>query len=361
MPAPDNLPAFCRPDHIEIGRIILGNQAADLDSMASSLAYEKLCSLLTPAEAVMAVMPIPRSDFHLRREAVYVFRQAEINLDDLIFRDDIDLDSLPEQTRLVLIDHNILAPGLEKFSSRVTGILDHHQDNGLYPDADPRIIRPAGSTASLVTLEFQKNNIAITPNMAALLAGTILLDTVNLAERAGRVTEVDREAAAYLLPRCPLPQDKYFRAVQKAKFNLQGLSTNDLLRRDYKEWRFERVRCGIASVPLSVQDWLAHDADLASGVIAFAEQRELDLLLSMHAYNKPDFHRELVIFCRTKTAHDNLVCLLQDNGLELMPLNVTLTSPLSANGYIGLYSQGNIDMSRKRVQPLFSLHLLSSD
>ncbi len=56
-------------------RVILGNEASDLDSMASSVAYAYLLSndRVSPEETVLPVMNIPRDDFRLRTEAVYLF------------------------------------------------------------------------------------------------------------------------------------------------------------------------------------------------------------------------------------------------------------------------------------------------
>ncbi len=331
--------------------VIIGNEAADLDSMASSIAYGFLCSILSPAQLALPVMPIPRADFILRTEAVYVFKEAGINLDDVVFFDEVDLDSLMTNANLALVDHNILATGLAKFSDQVVTILDHHKDEGLYTNAVPRIIEPVGSTTTLVAMEFQKNSIKIDKDVATLISGTILLDTVNLDDEAGRVTDADKKIAAQILPLCPLPQEEFFNKVQEAKFNVQGLSTNDLLRKDYKEWQMGTAQCGIGSALLPVKDWSEMDANLAAGFAEFAQSRKLDLLLSMNAYTSPDFHRDLVVFCASEEGHNKLVHFLKDNDLNLTLLSF-LGQQQAANGFIGFYSQGNLGISRKKLQPL---------
>ncbi|MCI5145003.1 MAG: hypothetical protein D3923_05605 [Candidatus Electrothrix sp. AR3] len=332
------------------GHIVLGNQAADLDSMASSIAYALLCALLQPREPTLPLMPIPRADFFLRREAVYVFQQAGIELDYLVFWDEIDLISLPEAIELVLVDHNILAPALEQFRNRVGGILDHHVDEGHYPAAEPRIIQPVGSCASLVALEFKKHGVILEADIAILLAGTVLLDTGNLHQ----TTAADQAAAAYVLPFCPLHQDEYFQTIRQEKYNVQGLSTDDLLRKDYKEWCFGSIRCGIASVRLSLEDWLVRDRTFTAGLTIFAEQRGLDLLFSMHSYTKLSFQRELIIFCRTAIAIEPLLEFLQAKGLEFTSLvDGAVEQPV--HGVIACYRQHNPMISRKKLQPLLAL------
>ncbi len=348
-----NYLATARADLTDTRLVVMGNEAADLDSMASSIAYGFLCSRLSPPVATLPVMPIARADFILRTEAVYVFQEAGIPLEEVIFLDEVDLDGLLTNAELMLVDHNVPGSGLQKFSGRVSGILDHHKDEGLFTGAVPRIIQTLGSTATLVARQFQKNKIAIPPEVAILLIGTILLDTVNLDKEAGRVTDADREVAALLLPLCPLLREDFFNKVQEAKFNVRGLTTNDLLRKDYKEWQLTAIRCGIGSALLPVADWCAMDNDLAAGFAAYADTRQLDLLLSMNAYTNPGFQRDLVIFSPDKKRHDALLAFLNDNGLALTPLSCPDQQP-AATGVISFYSQGNLGISRKKLQPLLS-------
>ncbi|RUM46456.1 MAG: hypothetical protein DSY80_02160, partial [Desulfocapsa sp.] len=210
-----------------------------------------------------------------------------------------------------------LSPHVAVITNLFSDHMDHHKDEGLYSAADPRIIETIGSTTSLVAGEFNRLNDEINRSLAVLIAGTILLDTVNLDDEAGRVTDADKEIAAQVLPLCPVSQQEFFDNVQKEKFNVVGLSTNDLLRKDYKEWQFATMKCGIGSALLPVSDWSEMDKDLAAGFAAFSKKQNLDLLLSMNAYTDPDFHRDLVLFCKSKDAHDALFAYLQDNILFL--------------------------------------------
>jgi len=333
--------------------VVIGNEAADLDSMVSSIVYAYLRNLQEPELFVLPLMPILREDFILRTEAVYVFNEANIDLDDVVFFDEADPGKLMDESGLVLVDHNKLAGDLEKFDPKVVAILDHHNDEGLYTTANPRIIEPVGSTSSLVAREFLRSGIEMNRDIAILLGGTILLDTVNLADDAGRVTGTDKEIAARLLPLCHLSQQEFFDTLQREKFNVVGLSTNDLLRKDYKEWQFGTVKCGIGSTLLPVKQWVEIDNDLASGFAAFAADRTLDVLLSMNAYTNPDFNRDLVVFCKSKSTHDRLLDYLQENKLDLTPLECP-GQKQDNRGFISFHRQGNLGLSRKKLQPLLA-------
>ncbi len=335
-------------------RIILGNEAADLDSMASSIAYGYLLSLQDTASVALPVMPIPRADFKLRTEAVYLFREAGIELDDLVFFDDVDFDKLiADGAVIILVDHNRLSLALEQYHLSVVGVVDHHKDEEMYSDANPRIIQTIGSTTSLVGMEFQRAGSAITEDIAILLCGTILLDTVNLSEKAGRVTDADVAIVSALLPLCPLPRNDFFDNIQRAKFNTEGLSTADLLRKDYKEFQFETAKCGIGSALLPISQWVERDRDLFSGFVDFATTRRLDVLLSMNAFANPNFGRDLVIYCAAQKVHDALYEHLQKNSFDLS-LCECGEKQVTKNGFMNCFHQGNIDISRKKLQPLLA-------
>jgi len=331
--------------------VVLGNEAADLDSMASSVAYGYLRTQQNPELTVLPVMMIPRADFYLRPEVVYLFHEAGICLADVVFSDEVDFDGLLLQADLVLVDHNKLGADLRKYGHKVTAVLDHHKDEGLYTTAAPRIVRTIGSTATLVAMEFSKLGVRIGQDMATLLGGTILLDTVNLSSVAGRATDADREVAAQILPLSPIPAQELFEKLQCGKFAVQGFSTNDLLRKDYKEYYCGRLKYGIASVHLSIRQWQKKDSELVAAFSEYAANRKLDLLVVMTSSNSPEFHRQLIIVWQTVDGQGKLFDYLQDNDLALTPL-VCIDQKQPNNGSISFYRQGNLRISRKKLQPL---------
>ncbi len=338
----------------DAGMIILGNEAADLDSMASSIAYGYLLNRKETSGGVLPVMPIPRADFKLRTEAVYVFNEAHINLEDVVFFDEVDIEALmSSNTELVLVDHNKLSQALSKYSTNVSGVLDHHNDEGMYENSSPRIIEAVGSTTSLVAIEFDKAGIDVETDVAILLGGTILLDTVNLDPNAGRVTDTDQTVAGKLLPLCPMSRQDYFENIQREKFSVEGLSTGDLLRKDYKEFQFDTVHCGIGSALLPVTQWLEMDSNLLFSFAGYANKKQLDILLSMNAYTTPDFNRDLIIYCTTKKKHDALVDFLQKKDLELTTIDFS-GKHQEGDAVISFYRQGNLGISRKKLQPLLA-------
>lgn len=335
-----------------IDLLVMGNEAADLDSMASAIVFAYIRSEAEPDKNIVPLMPIVREDFKLRTEAVYVFEKAQIDLDRLIFLDEMPQTFMDRVNNMAIVDHNKMSGAFEDHGDKVRMIVDHHKEEGLYENAVTRIIEPVGSTASLVG-EILINDFPelMDAQMAMLLTGTILLDTVNIDPEAGRVTNKDTEIALTLMKYCTLDQDQYFEEVQKAKFDTASLTTTDLLRKDYKEFKFGDIRCGIASALLPMVEWTKKDNELSIGFETYARRRNLDVLLSMNAYTDPEFNRDLAVYCIDERMHDKLISFLQKKGLDLTNFVFDDQKPC-LEGRMTFYSQANLGVSRKKLSPM---------
>lgn len=251
------------------------------------------------------MLNIPATDIRLRPEFSELFQHADINVEDLVTLDDlprlenIEKDLRPEDTRWILVDHNNLQGRLGSvYSSKVHGVIDHHDDEDSVPhdtEPEPRVIEKCGSCTSLVirTLRSSWDTIShddssssppssplqnqgqppphdITKEwdlqLAKLALGSILIDTTNLTDEA-KVEPADTEAVKHLElkilssskdddPAEPWDRTKFYTALQTAKQNINPLSLPDILRKDYKQWpskRYPSIILGISSVvkPLS--------------------------------------------------------------------------------------------------------------
>ncbi len=210
-----------------------------------------------------------------------------------------------------------------------------------------------GSCATLVGEELNTlcPKLASDAHLTTLLWGTILLDTVNLAPDAGRVTPKDEAVANTLMDACTLDRDDYFAAIQKAKFNTSDLGTFDLLRKDYKEFKFDKISCGIASALLPMVQWDKKDPELCLSFETYVKRRDLDVLISMNAYTDPEFNRDLAVYYADPAEHEKLIGFLQEKGLDLKEIKVDNQKPC-LEGKISFYSQGNLGISRKKLSPM---------
>lgn len=330
--------------------IVMGNEAADLDSMASAVSYAWYLNLKNPGKSCFPLINIPKSDFKLRTEAVYLFNEAGISIDTLLFAEDVDLEKIKAggNLNLVLVDHNKLSSLQTGLETALSEILDHHADEKSYPQETITDIRPVGSCATIIAEAFLKDQKdSIDNSLGTLLLGTILLDTVNLETEAGRVTDDDAAAAKELIDITGLDSKKLFDKLQFEKFNVSSLGSYDLLRKDYKEWQLGSVKLGIGSVLLPVEDWAAKDSAIADAFDSYLKERKLDVLLSMNAFTAPEFTRQLVVYVPDDKLKTDTVSFLEGSDLGLEKLDIAS----SANGCL-FYNQKNLGISRKKLQPL---------
>lgn len=95
---------------------VMGNEAADLDSVISSIVYCFLLHLRFNLGGVheptqfRPVINIPRREFSIHTESVFVLKQVGMSPENLLFSDDLKdfMSRRPSFVSLVLVDHNRL-------------------------------------------------------------------------------------------------------------------------------------------------------------------------------------------------------------------------------------------------------------
>jgi len=328
-------------------RIFMGNEASDLDSMASSVLFAWSKGAVSNGLPNVPVMNIPREDFNLRTEAAWLFKEAGVDAANLLFLDEIDLNALfaAGGSRLVLVDHNKLGAKQAAWADAVEEIIDHHADENLYPNAS-KLIEPVGSASTLVA-EALLSKGSPEAGIAVLALGTILLDTVNLDPDAKRVTPRDEAVALKLLAIAGADRKALFDSLQFEKFNVAALSSRDILRKDYKQYRMGQVTCGMSSALLPLTDWIRKDAALESAFASYATECKLDVLVVMSAYTAPDFKREMAVHSADAALRARLVEFMNKAGLGLATL-------VGTTGNTDYFSQADLSQSRKKLQPLLS-------
>lgn len=100
--------------------------------------------------------------------------------------------------KVILVDHNEIrqaAGGIE--DAEVVEIIDHHRIADISTVSPIKFMNmPVGSTATIVTLEFQRHGITPPKPIAAILLSAIMTDTVVL--KSPTATATDEQVVAYL-------------------------------------------------------------------------------------------------------------------------------------------------------------------
>ena len=269
--------------------IVIGNEAADADSLISSITYAFLrqwqalqqpasssspsSSLPSPAPALPAlylpVVPlasIDRRQMYLRRDVELLLKEADLDLTHLIAFDEyVGNDASSSGSHLpgdvVLVDHNVVANVLcgvldldtdrQEEVGIVKEIVDHHKDEGRYMrsavlrDIAYDAVSGNAEVASTCTLVAERyldaaNAAALSEDIATLLVAVIAVDSINMDPVAGKGTPRDLRAMTDLTARFPsVDRDRLFALMSNAKLDppfWESLTARDALEIDYKEF-----------------------------------------------------------------------------------------------------------------------------
>lgn len=334
--------------------VVLGNEACDVDSMVCALTYAYFLSKTVQSEMLaVPLLNIRQSDLVLRSDNVFLLRQVGLSPDLLLFRDQIDLRALQQagRLRLTLVDHNVLPSSDSDLEGAVVEVIDHHLLEREPSLSCPVTVETVGSCATLVTERIiQKAPETLDQQVAQLLYAAVVLDCVNMAPSAGKVTPKDAEFAAALESRFPAlpPRGDLFQTLQDAKFDVSGLNTEQMLLKDMKSVSGS-LNLAVSVLYINLQDFLQR-AELEAELSAFCLKFGYDLLLLMTISftESKEPIRELAVFSHSATCRDEVsLCLEQarNPALSLCPVS-------SPHPHIRAYQQGNSLASRKKVLPI---------
>ena len=212
--------------------LVIGNQASDADSIVSSLAVARalragpLLGLdVRPGDVVIPVVSMKRADWSMRPETHQLMAEAGLDSrvcsgERLVFTDDAADGELfasktlatlaaRDQLRIVLTDHNRSdCAALAPHTAHVAAIVDHHEDLGAHAavkggarvvsfDPTEGVQRGVGSACTLIAqlIAAQPGGAVLLSahggQLATLLTGVVLLDTVNMDPKMGKATAED--------------------------------------------------------------------------------------------------------------------------------------------------------------------------
>eukprot|EP01119_Soliformovum_irregulare_P005183 TRINITY_DN1668_c0_g1_i1.p1 TRINITY_DN1668_c0_g1~~TRINITY_DN1668_c0_g1_i1.p1 ORF type:complete len:406 (+),score=131.67 TRINITY_DN1668_c0_g1_i1:164-1219(+) len=345
----------------------MGNEASDCDSIVSSVFFAFLLKMTTKHMHV-PVINIPREDLVLRTETWWLLHETGIDISNLVFLPEVkatvDKSLASKQLEVTLVDHNILAGWQKHLEEAVVRIMDHHKEEKKCTRAtgSDRVIEMVGSCASLVARAFKEtNNLSLLSNVEKkILLAPILLDTANLDPKFQKVTPVDADIATILMKDLSMDakqQKEYNDKLTAERFSVESLSTNDLLRMDYKAFKLNIHEVGISSVKKSIKDWLKSEPHLPKAMESFRVSQKLDILYAMTIFmdEKENVHRELVILSPSGELLENSMKFLLKTDLKLEQVEQAASAAFLKEGYhVAFLVQHNTGASRKQLQPLLS-------
>lgn len=257
--------------------VVMGNEAADLDSVASAIAW---AYAQPEAKHALPLINIPVKELKLRQDVVLLLQEMGINPTDMLFRDDLEA-LLKNPVEFCLVDHNQLPFDQKELAPFVAEILDHHVDaNAAFPRLKRKIILTAGSNATLVAERILSEHPAtMNAELSRLLLIPILIDTAYLTDTV-KTTAKDRAVVETLLQDCDAKEiDTAYKlyAVKKLAIDPENFASH--LIKDFKTYTDGGVHYGISSLPASIYWNVENQAKWQVIANDFLKERQLDCLL----------------------------------------------------------------------------------
>lgn len=153
-----------------------------------------------------------------------------------------------KKKQAILVDHNEYEQSVEGLNEAdIVEIIDHHKI-GTIGTSMPINFRnmPVGSTNTIIYLLYLENQIDIPKNIAGLMLSGILSDTLIL--KSPTTTELDKQAVTTLSKIADVDYNTYGMEMIKAGTSLKGMSIEQVLYSDFKDFHINEQNVGIGQV-----------------------------------------------------------------------------------------------------------------
>ena len=248
--------------------LIFGHVNPDTDSICSAIVKQILNSQQEDKEPCEAMRLGP-----INKETQYVLDYLGIPAPKL-------LEKVSAGQEVILVDHNEFHQSVEGINkAKILEVIDHHR---IYNFATTKpiyyIAKPYGCTSTILYEEFKVKDIPVTRKTATLMASAIISDTLLL--KSLTTTHHDIKALEKLAKIAEIDINKYGIEMLKAGTNIDGISEEDLLKMDSKEYDKDGIKCIIAQINTAdIEDALQREEALKKVMEKKIQEKELDLYI----------------------------------------------------------------------------------
>ena len=293
-------------ERIDIGEgpvYVIGHRSPDSDTVCSAIAYARLLTMLGyPANAAVTA-PV-------NRETAYILKAAGADTPPVL--------EDASGKNIFLVDHSEYSQAAEGMAdAHIVGILDHHGIGTV--STGHQVVyeaKPIGATATIVWLDYLNYGLEIDRETATVLLGAILSDTANLTGTT--VTEADRKAAADLAMRADIRDvDAFYRGLHAEALSYEGMSNEEILFCDYKEYEVSGVRFGIGTVNAIDEDAAKALAERMKEALPEGYRtRQVDLLYALVSIREGDVKTDYVVPCEGQSREYFEAAFPQNDGYD---------------------------------------------
>ena len=182
--------------------------------------------------------------------------------------------------KVIQVDHNERSQsvdGLEE--AEVLEIIDHHRVADIQTSS-PIFFRnePIGSSSSIVAKCFFERNMLPSKEVAGLLCGAIISDT--LLFRSPTCTEQDREICSKLAEIAGINIEEFATEMFKAGTSLKGKTVEEIFNADFKPFNMGQVKVGVAQVnTMDIDGFMPLKCEMIEYMKLKADNEKYDVVL----------------------------------------------------------------------------------
>jgi manganese-dependent inorganic pyrophosphatase len=188
-----------------------------------------------------------------------------------------------QNRKLILVDHNEFSQSVNAVEkSTVLEVIDHHRIND-FSTSQPVAFRNeiVGSTATIIATIFRENQIPIPANLAGLLLGAILSDTMNF--HSPTTTEKDQFNANILAAIADLDLEAFAEELFSITEKQGNASLSDMINQDLKIYDICSCKLSISQVIVSSAQTSRYDAcEIVNALERFARKKQIDLAVLVY-------------------------------------------------------------------------------
>ena len=208
------------------------------------------------------------------REETFPVLDEEGRLAGTLSKDYVDHE-LP--LKLILVDHNELSQAVDGAAEvPIVEILDHHRLGSQQTTSPITFINEVvGSSCTLVTEQFRRFGHAPTPQMAGILMGGIITDTLML--RSPTSTPRDKAALDFLKALANVDPKALANEILSVGSSIAALPARKVITADKKDYSTDKYKFAVAQVEeVGFENFFQHRGDLL---------REINLLVKEEGFD----------------------------------------------------------------------------
>ncbi|PTY07544.1 putative manganese-dependent inorganic diphosphatase [Opitutaceae bacterium EW11] len=182
----------------------------------------------------------------------------------------------PVKTRLVLVDHNEMTQAVSGANEvTITEIIDHHRLGALNTQQPILFINePVGSTCTIVGDLFRRDNLTPSAEIAGIMMGGIISDTLNLNSPTS--TEKDASVLAWLSKIAGVDARSLADSIFSSGSVILANPPEKVIRTDFKIYDEDRVRFAVSQVEeLGFGNFWKHAKELCGALERLRENERL--------------------------------------------------------------------------------------